>query len=382
MISFNKKTLFSLGIGLIFSAAALYFTFQNIPLRELASYLRRINYWWIIPSLLIALLSYMIRIWRWQIILLPVKRSGFMSAFHPLVIGFMLNCILPGRVGEIARPAVYYKREHVEFSKVLGTVAIERIFDALCLLIFFIYILATITIDNSINVTFAGYNLSPSLLNKLFTFTLEFSLTLIAIIILISFSKTRKLINRVIMKMPDALFFVHDHTRETIREGIFKKITHFVDNLSVGFDILKSPGLLILCLVQSFILWWLLGLSLWVLAFGCPGVQITFLEAFAVEIIICFAIMLPSVPGYWGLWEAGGVFGLMIFGIPAKEAAGVILTYHFFHLIPVILIGLASAMVIGMSITQTTRNGEKAMHLEEDLKKENEPTVSLGINEP
>ncbi len=382
MISFNKKTLFSLGIGLLFSAAALYFTFQNIPLKELASYLRRINYWWIIPSLLIALLSYAIRIWRWQVILLPVKRSGFMSAFHPLVIGFMLNCILPGRVGEIARPAIYHKREHVEFSKVLGTVAIERIFDALCLLVFFIYILATITIDSSINVTFAGYNLSPALLSKLFTFTLEISLALIAIIMLISFSKTRKLINRVILRIPDALFFVHDHARETIRERIFRKITHFVDNLSVGFDILKSPGLLFLCLVQSFILWWLLGLSLWVLAFGCPGIHITFLQAFAVEIIVCFAIMLPSVPGFWGLWEAGGVFGLMIFGIPAKEAAGMILTYHFFHLVPVILIGLASAMVIGVSVTKTTRDGKEALRPEEALKEENEPAVSLGMNEP
>lgn len=45
MISFNKKTFFSLGIGLLFSAVALYFTFESIPLGELGAYLRKINYW-------------------------------------------------------------------------------------------------------------------------------------------------------------------------------------------------------------------------------------------------------------------------------------------------------------------------------------------------
>jgi glycosyltransferase 2 family protein len=382
MISFNKKTYFSLGIGLLFSALALYFTFKNIPLQDLAAYLKRINYFWIIPSLLIALASYLIRIWRWQVILIPVKRSGFKSALHPLAIGFMLNCILPGRIGEIARPAIYYKRENVEFSKVLGTAAIERIFDALCLLIFFIYILATINIDESVNVTFAGYHLSQALLGKLFKFTLEVSIALIAIITLISISKTRKLINRVIMKLPDLLFFLGSHVRETVRERIFLKITHFVDNLSVGFDILKSPGLLLLTLVQSFVLWWMLGASVWVLAFGCPGINITFLQAFAVEIIICFAIMLPSVPGYWGLWEAGGVFGLSLFGIPAKEAAGMILTYHFFHLIPVILIGLVSAMIIGVNITQATQNGKKALDMEEEQEQESSRSGSYTGTNP
>lgn len=380
MISFNKKTLFSLGIGLLFSALALYFTFKNIPLGDLAAYLKKINYIWIIPSLLLALLSYAIRIWRWQIILMPVKRSGFWSAFHPLTIGFMLNCILPGRIGEIARPAIYYKREHVEFSKVLGTVAIERIIDALCLLIFFIYILATITINDSVNVNFAGYNLSQALLGKLFRFTLEFSILLILIIALISFSKTRKIINRVIMKMPDVLFFAGEHAREAIRARVFGRITHFVDNLSVGFDILKSPGYLVLCLVQSFVLWWLLGVSVWVLTLGCPGINVSIMQAFAVEIIICFAIMLPSVPGYWGLWEAGGVFGLMLFGIPADAAGGMILTYHFFHLIPIIIIGLLSAMVIGVGITQAAHNGEEALHLEEESGKEKKPLTSAGMN--
>ena len=369
MITFNKKTLASLGIGLVFSAVAMYFTFVNIPLRDLIAYLGQINYWWIIPSILIAFLSYIIRVWRWEIILIPVKKAGVWGAFHPLGIGFMLNCILPGRVGEIARPAIYYKRENIEFSKALGSAGMERVMDAVCLLAFFIYILATISIDPSVDITFAGYHLTPSVLDTIWKTTLQISLVLVAFIVFISVPKTRGLINRFILSTPGALFFLGEHTRERITEGICRKATLILDNLSVGFDILKYPGYLLLCLVQSFVLWWLLGLSLYVLSLGCPGINITILQAFAVEIIVSFFITLPSVPGFWGLWEAGGVFGLMIFGVPAHEAAGMTLTYHFFHLVPVILVGLVSSMIIGVSISQTAHNGQEALQKIEEAEK-------------
>jgi uncharacterized membrane protein YbhN (UPF0104 family) len=186
MISFNRRTFLSLAAGLVFSALALYFTFVNIPLSELASYIARINYWWTIPSALIAVLSFIIRIWRWQIILMPVKRSGFMSAFHPVSIGFMLNCILPGRLGEIARPAVYYKREKVPFTRVLGTVAIERILDGLVLIGFFIYILGTVDIDHATSISFAGYRLSASDLDRMWKLTLYASFVLVTIILLVA----------------------------------------------------------------------------------------------------------------------------------------------------------------------------------------------------
>jgi len=353
MITLNKKTIFSLIAGIVFSGAALYLTFVNIPLRELIDYLKVINYWWVIPSLLVAFLSYVLRVWRWQLILLPVKKTGFWSAFHPVMIGFMMSSVFPGRVGEIARPAVFYKKENVEFSKVLATAGIDRIFDAAALLSFFIYILAAVPIDPSLDITFATYHLTPALLDGLWKATLKFSLALVGVTFLISFSSTRRVFNRIILKTPDVLFFAQQPLREKLRTGLCTKITCLLDNFAVGFDILKSPLNLVLCLLLSFALWAMLGLALYLLTFGFPGVQISFLQAFAVELIICFFIMLPSVPGYWGLWEAGGVFGLMIFGIPATEAAGLTLAYHFFHMVPVIIVGIVSAMIIGVKLVKT-----------------------------
>ena len=88
------------------SAAALYLAFRNVPLSDLLSYLGSINYYWVIPSVAIALISFALRVIRWQIILASIQQIGFWQAFHPLMIGFMINCILPGRVGEVARPVI------------------------------------------------------------------------------------------------------------------------------------------------------------------------------------------------------------------------------------------------------------------------------------
>jgi len=67
-------------------------------------------------------------------------------------------------------------------------------------------------------------------------------------------------------------------------------------------------------------------------------------------VIICFFIALPSVPGYWGLWEAGGMFSLTLFGIAPKNAAGFTLMNHAVQLFPIIIIGLVSAWITGVNI--------------------------------
>jgi len=69
-------------------------------------------------------------------------------------------------------------------------------------------------------------------------------------------------------------------------------------------------------------------------------------------IIICFFIALPSVPGFWGIWEAGGIFALSLFGVSAKEAAGFTLANHAIQMFPVIIIGVISAMLSGVDTLQ------------------------------
>jgi uncharacterized protein (TIRG00374 family) len=351
-MSWNKKIILSLIAGLLLSGIALYVTFENIPLLELVAYLKTVNYWWVIPAVAIALVSFLIRVVRWQLLLNPVKKTGFWSAYHPLMIGFMVNCLLPGRVGELARPAVFYKKERVAFSKVLATVGAERVFDVLVLLLSFVIVLATIEISPTLDLTFGNYHLNKATLETTGITTLRFALGLIACIALMSVRRTRRFIKRIILSLPDLIFLAKSPFKEKIRMKFCVKLVQIIDNVATGFDLLKSPQQVALCLGLSFLVWAVAAVSYYVMTFGCPGIELSFLKMCATMVILCFFISLPSAPGFWGLWEAGGVFGLLIFGVSAKEAAGFTLANHVFQMVPVIIAGLISSIITGVNVVR------------------------------
>jgi len=79
-------------------------------------------------------------------------------------------------------------------------------------------------------------------------------------------------------------------------------------------------------------------------------------EITSVMLIVCFFIALPSAPGFWGLWEAGGVFAMLLFGVSEKDAAGFTLANHAIQIIPVIIMGLISAFITGVDIRRVSYN--------------------------
>lgn len=339
-------------IGLLLSGFALYVIFKNIPLPELVSYLKSVNYWWVIPSVAISLLSFLIRVVRWQLLLSPVKKTSFWSAHHPLMIGFMLNCLLPGRLGELARPAIFCKKENVAFSKVLATVGAERVFDVVVLLLSFVMVLATVEISPTLDLSFGNYHMNKATLEMIGVTTLRLSFALIACIALVSVRQSREFIKRTILSLPGFVFFAGSAFREKIREKLCLSLTHMIDNVATGLDLLKSPKKVSLCLGLSFLVWAVAGISYYVMAFGCPGIDLSFVQMYAMMVILCLFISLPSAPGFWGLWEAGGVFGLLIFGVSGKEAAGFTLANHVFQMLPVIIMGLISAIITGLNVVR------------------------------
>ncbi|MDM8549783.1 lysylphosphatidylglycerol synthase transmembrane domain-containing protein [Desulfobacterales bacterium HSG2] len=357
--------LISLALGTTISAAALYLAFRNVPFGELIVYMTSINYLWIIPSVLVILIAFGLRAFRWQIILgsaektSPLKSGiGFWRAFHPLMIGFMLNCILPGRVGEVARPVILQKKDSVPFSTGLATVAAERVFDLTFLIILLAAVLATVSIDPGINIPFGEHHLNKETLEAIGRGILKLSLLLVVGIIMISAGPTRRVINRIIMGIPSLFFFAGDSFKERIRGKVCTFMVNMVENIASGFELVKSPKKIFLCTGLSFIIWTFSAFSYYVMSLGCPGIGLSYAEITAVMVIICFFIALPSVPGFWGIWEAGGVFALSLFGIASKDAAGYTLANHAVQVFPVIIVGLISAMMTGVNIWQSFKKAE------------------------
>ena len=350
----NKKAVISLILGLAVSILALYLAFRNVPFNDLIIYFESINYVWIPPAVVILLLSFALRAYRWKIILESAGRIGFWQSFHPLMIGFMINCILPGRVGEVARPVILQKKENISFTTGLATVGTERMFDVGMLIILFGVLLATVKIDPSIDIVFGKYHLNKTTLMSVGHGTFTLLLVLIAGIALVAFNKTRNVINGIITRIPGMFFFAGPVLKKKIQKKICQPLVGVVENFATGFSLVKYPMKLCVCFSLSVVIWGLAAFSYYLVALGCPGIELSFIEITATMIIICFFIALPSVPGFWGIWEAGGVFALLLFGVSSKDAAGYTLANHAIQVFPVIFVGFISAMLTSVNILQVS----------------------------
>ena len=349
----SKKLIISLVVGSLISALTLYFSFRNVPLAQLAAYLKTINYWWIVPMTALVIATFCLRTLRWQLILGDIDRIKFWQAFHPLMIGFMINCVLPGRVGELARPVLLRQKRGVSVTTGIATVAAERIFDIAALILLFAFVFTRVADRPDLVGDYFGFHLDSELLKSAAWGMIRLSAAISAFIMLLMISTTRRLLKTSIEKTGGYLSARIPRFHSKILR-ITEFMTRIIDNFAAGLSLVRNPLNLIACAGLTLLIWGLTALIYLVCAKGCPGVELSYLELTTVMVVICFAIALPSVPGFWGLWEAAGVFALSIFGVAEKDALGYTLVNHAAQIFPVIAIGFVSALITSVNILNLT----------------------------
>jgi hypothetical protein len=312
-------------ISLIISGGALFLAFKNVPIADLLGYLKTIHYGVVFPASVLVLAGFSVRALRWHMILMEIRGIAFSGVYHTLMIGFMLNCLLPGRVGEVIRPAILKKEEHIPLAAGLSSVVLERVFDMSFMVIALALVLFFVDIDPELKIQYAGFVLDRAVLVKLYINLMILSLVILSIIALLWVPLVRRGIGTVTAVLPWA-----------------DRWEVILDNILSVFSLLKSRVVVFRCLLSTCVVWGLVALSQYLLLKGCPGVDLNFFESTAVMIIVCFFIGIPSVPGFWGVWEAGGIFALSLFGVTGVDALGFTLVNHAVQMLPVVLAGILS----------------------------------------
>ena len=131
MIPFLKFSL-PLLLGLVL----LFYAFINVQLDDFLSKLNLTRYGWIIGSMLLSLVAYVSRAYRWQLLLRAADQK--ISTFRltlAVFVGYLANIAFP-RLGEVVRCAVLKKTNQIPVSLSIGTVVTERIIDSLVLFFF------------------------------------------------------------------------------------------------------------------------------------------------------------------------------------------------------------------------------------------------------
>ena len=118
--------IFFLLIGLLL----LWLVFRKIDIHDVAAQIKSANYWWLLLSIGLGVLSHIARAMRWNILIRSLgHKTDTPTTFYAVMVGYLANMAFP-RLGEVTRCGVLAKKKGIPFNGVFGTVISERVFDA------------------------------------------------------------------------------------------------------------------------------------------------------------------------------------------------------------------------------------------------------------
>jgi uncharacterized protein (TIRG00374 family) len=327
-------------LGIALSIGLLWWAFKDENFSEILHELRLADPLWFAAAVAGATLVFWPRAWRWRTLLEPVAPgTTFRSRFAATTIGFMGNNLLPARIGEFARVFALSRMERVPLVSGLGSLVIERLFDAVFVvgLLFVALSLPGVPDISAIK----GANLT-AIANTL------------AVLIGIAF-----MLGTVLVLFPvRSVNFFERRIARWLPHGIRRPLIDALEAFLSGLGILRSPKLLAIATLQSAVLWLFNAVGFY-LGFRAFGIDVPFSGALLLQSVIALAVSVPSGPGFFGLFETGALVVLhQMYQIEKGKVLGFALGFHLGGFIPVTLIGLFYAWRLGISLREVGTSEE------------------------
>jgi uncharacterized membrane protein YbhN (UPF0104 family) len=307
-------------IGVGISVAALILAFWGVKPGRFLQILSAANYLYLLPGAALMLLGLGTRALSWRVLL--GDRVPFSRAFSALNEGYLLNGVLPFRLGELARAYLVGRGWGITGAEALSSVVMERLIDVVVSLVGLLASLPFVVNPQWARGVALGAAGGLGLATLGLWSTLRFQ--------------------RPIMDWA--------HRRLGAR---WVSIAESLETFLAGFrELVAQPGRLLLAAFWSSMAWLTMWLLIWLLL-GMFGQGATWVVPLFTAGVIAFGAALPSSPGALGVYEASMVAGLLVFDYPRESAIGVAIIAHGLHLL----------MAGGIGAMALARDGQSVMAL-------------------
>ena len=299
----------------------MWLAFRGVNFADLWSELKNTNYLYAFAGgLMGVLVSNYFRALRWRYLLDPLKENISMkSMFPPIMIGYMLNLIIP-KGGEISRPVMLAKKENISKGAAFGTIIAERIFDLLSLLISFG--LCLFIFRDRLSNAFSDFDISSI---ALYTSIIVFAMVVVILLIIFNIEKSEVIIENITKKILPARFQ--------------KKIHSLFISIINGFLFIKRPRTYFPIFILSVAVWICYGISTW-LTFLAFDFKLGLFDANLILTLITFAMFLPLPGNSAGAFHfICGTAMVKIYGIDKEAALGFATVSHLMGLVLMIIFG-------------------------------------------
>lgn len=119
------------------SLVCLWWALSDSEISKLREEMRSIDWRWVCAGAAADILVYVVQGWRWRILLSPISTVRMAQTVRAIYVGLFANEILPFRTGEVIRCYLLNRWTTLPFPVVLSSALVERLFDGVWLILFF-----------------------------------------------------------------------------------------------------------------------------------------------------------------------------------------------------------------------------------------------------
>ncbi|MEA3338091.1 MAG: lysylphosphatidylglycerol synthase transmembrane domain-containing protein [Chloroflexota bacterium] len=312
------KKYLRLFFGLGISAVFVYLALRGLNLQAAFEWLKKANYYWLIPGVLIYFVGVWGRTWRWHYMLRPIKEVPMWRLFSIVCIGYMGNNIFPVRAGEVLRSYVLKRTDDIPMSASIATIVVERVFDGLVMLLFVFIALPFVPIPDDFRIFVVGASAAFLIALALFFF---------------------------FATQPELTQGVYENTvRRLIPPRLRDQADAFLGRFLEGLLFFRSGRDVIMVFVTSVFIWLAETVKYWFVMQGFAhlggGFPVPFFVLMLMNGIVNLATTIPSAPGYVGTFDAPGIAVLTAYGVNKELAFGYTVVLHVALWFPITILGL------------------------------------------
>jgi len=319
-----KKTVIKILKFLIFFTLGIFIfwlIYKDQDIERIKSVLKNdVNYFWVVVSLVIGLISHISRTLRWGLMIEPIShKPRFANTFMAVMIGSLMNMAFP-RMGEISRCGVLARHEKISFTKLFGTVVAERLIDMISLLLL---LLVVIFSQFGQMIRFLQHN--PEIQDKL-TGVITSPILIIGFLTVVILA-----------------FLFRNAFKQT---SIFKKIIALLINFKEGFISIRSIKRKGWFWFHSAFIWFCYYLMLYSIFFAFDFTSnLNPIAGLTTFVFASFGMVAP-VQGGMGAWHFMAIEALSLYGVVYENGVIFAFVAHTSMTVMIIFIGLISMLVL------------------------------------
>ena len=272
-------------------------------------------------GVLCTVVVYLVRVERWRTLLRPIAWTRFRPALRATIIGFAVNSLVPGRVGEVVRPFVLARSEGLSGAAVFATIVVERLLDLLVICLIFAGIVALSGPQHSA----AGSALLATMRTGAAIAGLAGTGTLLLAFVLAADPRRAGRL---------ALWLA-----SWARSGVARRLAGQMGRFLEGAAAACQPRSLAVAVLWSFVLWGATAMSMWYVT-RAFGIDVDAGGAIVLMGLVVVGVAVPTPAGVGGYHAAYQLGATVLYAATDDQAVGAGLVLHLLSFGPVTVLGL------------------------------------------